>query len=130
MKQYSKTIRVTRADLDEMQHVNNVRYVQWIQEISREHWLEVAPRDLAEKSVWVVRKHEIEYKGAAVLDDLITITTFIAATKGPLSYRAVEMHLEKTGALLLRSRTAWCLLDSDTLQPVRIPRELDALFAD
>jgi acyl-CoA thioester hydrolase len=128
MKRYNKTIKVVEADLDELQHVNNVRYVHWIQEISREHWLKVAPPDFAEKAVWVVRKHEIEYKDAAVLGDEIEISTYIAGNKGPLSYRVVEMHLANTRAILLRSRTAWCLLDSKSLQPVRIPAEIDTLF--
>jgi acyl-CoA thioester hydrolase len=129
MKRYNKTIKVGQADLDELQHVNNVRYVQWIQDISREHWLNVAPPDLAEKALWVVRKHEIEYKEAAILGDMIEISTYIEATKGPLSYRVVEMMLAETRTLLLRSRTAWCLLDSETQQPVRIPQEIDKLFS-
>lgn len=128
MKRFCKSIKVVPEDLDELQHVNNVRYVQWIQDISREHWLEVAPPDLVEKAVWVVRKHEIEYKDAAVLGDEIKIITYIESTKGPLSHRVVEMQMSDTQALLLRSRTAWCYLDSKTLQPIRIPKEIDILF--
>ncbi|MCJ7756968.1 MAG: thioesterase, partial [Gillisia sp.] len=31
---YEIGIKVTKEDLDELQHVNNVRYVQWIQDIA------------------------------------------------------------------------------------------------
>ena len=36
MESYEKRIRVSENDLDELKHVNNVRYVQWIQDISKD----------------------------------------------------------------------------------------------
>jgi len=41
---YEMELKVTKEDLDELQHVNNVRYVQWIQDIAKAHWENVSSR--------------------------------------------------------------------------------------
>jgi acyl-CoA thioester hydrolase len=128
MEVFTKTIKVSPDDLDELQHVNNVRYVQWIQDISREHWLSVATPELLQTTVWVVRKHEIEYKRPALLGEAIRIRTYITDTRGPLSTRVVEMCQRGNTGPLLSSRTTWCLLNAKTLRPMRIPREISTLF--
>lgn len=128
MDVFTKIILVTQDDLDELQHVNNVRYVHWIQEIAREHWVSVAPPDLIRSAVWVVRRHEIDYKAPALLGETIRVRTFIADTKGPLSTRVVEMVHQHNNKPVLSSRTTWCLLDAETLRPIRISDKISALF--
>jgi acyl-CoA thioester hydrolase len=39
---YKKTIIVLPEHLDDINHVNNVVYVQWMQDIAGEHWNSVA----------------------------------------------------------------------------------------
>ena len=46
MAYHQKSIRVSAQDLDDLQHVNNVRYLEWIQDISKEHWQLKAPVEL------------------------------------------------------------------------------------
>ncbi len=128
MQVHSKTIQVTKDDLDELEHVNNVRYVQWIQDISKEHWLGVASPDILKGSFWVVRHHDIHYKRAAVLGDTIHIKTYITATKGALSFRVVEMSDATNGSMLVYSKTAWCLINANTLKPMRITDAISRLF--
>lgn len=129
MEVYTKTIRVEEGDLDDLKHVNNVRYVQWIQDISKEHWQSVAPEEMRDRTVWVVRSHDIQYKNSAVLGDEVHIKTYIAETKGVLSIRIVEMYQKRTNALLLRSKTSWCLLDVASLRPMRITEDISSLFS-
>lgn len=126
-KGYQKEITVSPADLDELNHVNNIQYVHWIQEISREHWTGIAPREFREKYIWVVRRHEIDYRNPAVLNDRIQIYTFIEQSRGPLSTRIVEMSV--LGTPLIHARTQWCLLNASTLRPQRVPEEIAKLFA-
>lgn len=130
MKPFTKTITVKEADLDDLMHVNNVRYVQWIQDISKEHWEKSVPAKLNKSVIWVVQNHNITYKGSAKLGDTIQLKTYIAATKGATSHRVVEMRNEHSGELLLESKTAWCLLDPKTFRPMRISGEISAIFAD
>ena len=125
---YEKTIVVSEADLDDLQHVNNVRYLEWIQDISREHWERNVSKEVRDRVVWVVSSHYIQYKGEARLGDRIRIKTFIADTKGAISVRAVEMRLEDSEKLILESTTEWCLLDAEVFKPMRISEEIRSYF--
>jgi len=128
MRSYEKQIIVGHGDLDELNHVNNVRYVQWIQDISKEHWQNVAPNAMKTGILWVVRNHNIDYKSAAILDDVVRVRTYIANTKGAVSVRCVEMFNNKTNQLLVRSNTEWCLLNAKTLKPMRISEAIKKIF--
>ncbi|WP_298503300.1 thioesterase family protein [uncultured Maribacter sp.] len=125
---FEKIITVVTDDLDELKHVNNVRYVQWIQDISKEHWKARAPKELQESTIWVVLTHHITYKKPAQLGDSILIKTFIKESKGAISVRVVEMFNAKTNSLLLRSSTEWCLLNAATQRPMRISEDLKNVF--
>ncbi|WP_339837474.1 thioesterase family protein [uncultured Maribacter sp.] len=125
---FQKEIIVTADDLDDLNHVNNVRYVQWIQDISKEHWQAKASQQMQDEVIWVVLSHHIEYKNAAVLNDPITISTYIASSSGAKSVRVVEMKNNITNKLLVRSSTEWCLLNSKTYRPIRIPDEIKEIF--
>ncbi|MBU2996065.1 acyl-CoA thioesterase [Cellulophaga baltica] len=127
-KPYFKKIQVEQDAIDDLNHVNNVIYVQWIQDIAKEHWQEKASKELLENCIWVVKSHFIEYKKAAVLNDVIALKTFIKLSKGALSIRMVEMHDETTGELILTSKTEWVLLDSKSLRPIRVSEEIKDVF--
>lgn len=128
MEAFQKKIQVTNEDLDELKHVNNVRYVQWIQDISKEHWDKLTTAAIQEKVIWVVLNHNIDYKSAAVLGDEILLKTYIESSKGALSIRVVEMFNNQTQELLVKSKTKWCLLNPETLKPIRISEEILSLF--
>ncbi len=128
MAVFEKTIVVKEDDLDDLNHVNNVRYVQWIQDISKEHWQTLAPKTLQESVAWVVMHHDITYKNAAQLHDVLEIQTFIAKSRGATSIRVVEIYDQKSNILLVRSQTNWCLLNAKTFKPMRISDEISTLF--
>lgn len=128
MSGYQKQLIVSADDLDDLNHVNNVRYVQWIQDISKEHWQTKASAEMQDGLIWVVLTHHIEYKAAAVLDDPITLKTYIASSSGAKCTRMVEMYHSTTKTLLVRSSTEWCLLNSETLRPTRISEEIKETF--
>lgn len=128
METFNKKITVEKDDLDDLDHVNNVRYVQWIQDISKEHWQHKVPKNLQKGKIWVVLNHNITYKSSAILGDAILIKTHIAATKGAISTRIVEMFNEKTKELIVYSETKWCLLNEETLRPTRISEEIQDVF--
>lgn len=125
---FEMTITVQQDDLDELQHVNNVRYVQWIQDISKEHWMTAAPEVMRSGVIWVVMHHDITYKAPAKLSDMIKVSTHIEKSRGATSVRIVEMHNVTTGALMVRSSTRWCLLNEKSLKPTRISDEIKQLF--
>lgn len=125
---YEMTITVRQDDLDELQHVNNVRYVQWIQDISKEHWITAAPASMRSGVIWVVMHHDIAYKASAQLGDVIKVRTHIEKSRGATSVRIVEMHEATSDTLLVRSSTKWCFLDEISLKPIRISEDIKQLF--
>ncbi len=127
-KPFFKKIHVQQDAIDDLNHVNNVIYVQWIQDIAKEHWQSKASKELLENCIWVVKSHFIEYKKAAVLNDIIAIKTYIKQSKGALSIRMVEMYDETSNELILSSKTEWVLLDSKSLRPIRVSDEIKDVF--
>lgn len=128
MQIYSKEITVTASDLDELQHVNNVQYVQWVQDIAEAHWTAKASKAILNNYFWVLLNHHIQYKSEAKLDDVIVITTFVVKSEGLTSTRRVEMHNKKSNKLIVSSETIWCLMKYATKKPTRIPEGISNLF--
>ncbi|MCG7502294.1 acyl-CoA thioesterase [Tenacibaculum sp. Mcav3-52] len=117
---------VTPEEIDEYNHVNNVVYVQWMQNISDAHWKELSKNVQNIDYVWFVIRHEVDYKNQAVLGDEVTLRTWVGKTEGIRSIRHFEMYKGET--LLVKSQTTFCLLDANTKKPKRIMKEVTNLL--
>lgn len=125
---YTHKRTVSEDDLDELQHVNNVRYVQWIQDIAKEHWEVRATKQLKQDFLWVVIRYEIDYKKEALLNDEVLIETFVGDTTFVTSERFVNIRNAGSGEILVAAKSVWCLLDSSTKRPTKITPELRTVF--
>ncbi|WP_029034628.1 acyl-CoA thioesterase [Salinimicrobium terrae] len=125
---YTHQRTVAQEDLDDLHHVNNVRYVQWIQDIAKEHWEVRASAQLKNEFIWVVIRHEIDYKKQAFLGDDILIETFVGETTFVTSERFVNIKNAETGEILVAAKSMWCLLDADSKRPTKITEELRTVF--
>ncbi len=119
---------VAKEDLDDLNHVNNVIYVQWTQDIAKEHWEVRASEELKQKFIWVVVRHEIDYKKQAFLGDEILVETYVGETTFVTSERYVNIKNAKTGEVLVAVKSLWCLLDAETKRPTKITEELRTVF--
>ncbi|WP_028892003.1 thioesterase family protein [Tenacibaculum sp. 47A_GOM-205m] len=117
---------VTANEIDEYNHVNNVVYVQWMQNISDSHWKELSKKATNIDYVWFVIRHEVDYKNQAVLGDEVTLRTWVGKTEGIKSIRHFEIYRDET--LLVKSQTTFCLLDAVTKKPKRITKEVTNLL--
>ena len=128
MRVFEATHTVISEDLDDLMHVNNVRYVQWVQDIAKAHW-EAATTPLQQHdNIWVLVSHHIDYKAAAKLNDEIHLKTYVTRSEGVTSTRLVEMYHKGTKRLIVKSETKWCLLDALTKKPKRITDEIVDVF--
>ena len=126
---FRHTLTVGPDHLDELEHVNNVVYLQWVNDISGMHWNQLSAGGLKEKYFWVVIRHELDYLNQAVLHDELDLTTWVGESKGVKSIRHVEIYRGET--LLVRAASTWCLIDAKTLRPTRIKRDiLNTLYPD
>ncbi len=127
---YQESIIVTQGHLDELLHVNNVQYLQWIQDVAKHHWdLKAAPAWL-EKYAWVALDHFIEYKKPAFLGDKLRLQTHVHSFEGVKSNRLVRITNEVSGTLIVQSSTNWCMIDRLTNKPSRVLKEMVEAFSD
>jgi acyl-CoA thioester hydrolase len=128
MQTFEKIITVSQEDLDQLNHVNNVRYVQWVQDIAEAHWLQNVTKDILDNYFWVLISHHIEYKSEATLGDQLKIKTFVSKSEGVTSIRHVEISNLNTKKIATVSKTKWCFMDIRTKRPTRITPEVASLF--
>lgn len=126
MKTYQKKITVTIDDLDFNDHVNNLVYLQWALDVSREHWLSEITQEIDQTYFWMVRTHEVEYRKQAFLGDEVLVETFVDGYRGPFSDRIVKIF--KGGELLVKVKSNWCLIERSTQKLKRVPEEIMDLF--
>lgn len=124
---YKKVLTVNHSHLDQMGHVNNVVYVQWVQDIAEEHWRTKAPAEFLKKYSWVMLKHTIEYKQQAMAGDEILLKTQVGKATNATYERFVNIMRKSDDTLLAKSKTEWCALNSKG-RPVRISQELREIF--
>ena len=121
---YRMLLTVSPEHIDALNHVNNVVYLQWVQDVSAEHWSVLCPEELRKKYIWVVRRHELDYFRSAMLHDELEIYTWPTIPEGHSSVRHVVMKNLKTGKLLMQAKTTWTRLDENTLRPIVVPPEV------
>ena len=124
---FSKTFEVKAEEIDNLDHVNNVVYVQWVNDIAVEHWTTVASQKLLDTYDWFMIKHNLEYKGAAVLGDLVKIITQVGRATNVRYERLIEIRNAVTDQLLVKSISDWCAVDKKG-KPLKISDELREAF--
>ena len=125
---YQQIHTVCTDDLDDLMHVNNIRYVEWVQNVAKAHWNDKATQVMRETYYWVMLSHFIEYKSQAFLNDELTIKTYVESSNGATSTRIVEIINNLDKKLIAKSVTKWCLIDTKTKRPARITKEIAELF--
>lgn len=115
-------------DIDELGHVNNAVWVQWIQQVAVAHWDAVADPAHQAAYFWVVTRHEIDYLRAAHDGDRITAETWVGdAPQGARFDRLMEFT-GGDGKVCVRARTQWAIIDKALGKPVRVPVQVIAPF--
>jgi len=123
---FSHSFRVSADDIDAQSHVNNVAYVKWIQDVAVAHWLSATTETQREKYIWVVLRHEIDYKKQAFENEEITVKTWVGEPTRITWERLTEITRGEN--LLVKARSVWCLIERQTSKPTRITSELKELF--
>ncbi len=126
---YELPIRVERADIDDLGHVNNVIYVRWVQDAAAAHWTAIAPATERARLLWVVLRHEIDYKQAAYVDEELVARTWVGTATRVRFERHTQILRAGDRALLARARTVWCPVDPGRRRPATVSPEVRALFS-
>ena len=128
MTRYTRTFTATPADIDELGHVNNAVWVQWIQAIATAHWDAAArPEDIAQY-FWVVTRHEIDYRGNVAEGESVTGETWIeGGARGATSQRRVDFR-DAQGKVIVSALTTWAMVERASGRLARVRSETLAPF--
>ncbi|WP_174293896.1 acyl-CoA thioesterase [Alteripontixanthobacter muriae] len=119
-------IAITSDDIDFMGHVNNARYLGWVQDAVLSHWRNIAPSDAVASRAWVALKHEITYRKPAFLEDDVVARTVLESIKGARAFYSTV--IQRGEDVLAEIQSSWCCIDSETLRPARIGEEISKFF--
>lgn len=125
---YDHPVTVDAGDIDELGHVNNTVYLRWVQDAATAHWSVLASEEEKASLLWIVLRHEIDYKRPAVEGDEITARTWVGEASGLRFIRHTEIR--RDGTVLARARTTWCPIDRETQRPRRVPASIRERFSD
>ncbi|MGO4709926.1 acyl-CoA thioesterase, partial [Chryseobacterium sp. 2TAF14] len=89
---FEKKIKVIEEHIDGNNHVNNVQYVKWVEEIAGEHWDSVKYKLNFPDDIWMLLDHHIQYKKQVYLGEIITVKTYPKQPEGIRQPRKVEFY--------------------------------------
>ncbi|OYU16028.1 MAG: thioesterase [Alphaproteobacteria bacterium PA4] len=115
------------ADIDALGHVNNTVYLRWVQDAATAHWQAVARAEDIARYVWVVTRHEIDYRRPTLVGESLTLTTWVGTPRGARFDRHVEI-CGADGQLRAKALTIWALIDQASGRAVRVPTEVASPF--
>ena len=118
---------VREQDTDFLGHVNNVVWVRLVVRLAERHAASLGfdfetVRSLG--GMWIVRRHEIDYRRSATPGQEVVEETWVAQMRGARSVRCSRFLLADDGTELVSATTQWAFCDPDTQRPKRIPRQL------
>lgn len=130
MNRFTRTFTARPEHIDVMGHVNNAVWVQWVQDMATAHWEAAARPEDVEAAVWLVVRHEIDYRGNVSEGAEVVGETWIEGpAKGAKSLRRVDFA-DADGKVMVSAATTWAMLDRATLRPMRVRAETLAPFLD
>lgn len=114
--------------IDELGHVNNAVWVDWIQQIATAHWSAVAAPEHQAAYIWVVTRHEIDYRGNVGPGETVTAETFIPrAPSGARFDRRVDFR-DGAGKVIVSANTTWAMIDRASGRLARVREDVTAPF--
>lgn len=126
---HEQPLRVGADDIDELGHVGNVRYLDWLITAATAHSAALGwdwPRYRELGGAFVVRRHELDYLRPAFVDDELLVRTWVRSLARASSVRDYEIR--RGDQVLVRASTTWAFINLRSGSPTRIPAEIVAAF--
>jgi acyl-CoA thioester hydrolase len=124
--------RVYYADTDFSGVVYHARYLEFFERgrsdylrLAGVHHTELAEGKHGERIVWVVRRMEIDFRGSARMDDILTIDTRTEEISGARIFMAQQL---KRGTEVLVEARVEAAIIGENGRPRRFPKEWVAAF--
>ncbi len=116
-------IQVQSQHIDVLGHVNNVMYVQWMQDVAAVH-IETLGLGLTQylelKHAMVAVEHHVQYRKAALEGDEIILRTWLDDINALYSFRQYAFYRPKDQSVLFVGNTKWACIEIATGRPKRM----------
>ena len=128
---FSYEFTIPKEALDQNGHVNNVMYVQWMQDAAVQHYEAMGGTGPTQAigATWVVRSHTVEYLRPAFEGERIRVSTWVVNMRRVRSLRRYRFLRVADGQLLVRGETDWVFVDAASGSLRAIPAAIAGLFA-
>lgn len=129
---YRHHFTVPESAVDQNGHVNNVVYVQWMQDVAILHY-EAAGGSQAMQdagATWVARSHHIEYLKPVYAGDEVIALTWVENLRRVRSLRCYQFRRQSDNVLLARGETDWVFVDITSGRPRAIAEDIISKWHD
>ena len=118
--------------IDINDHVNNVQYVQWMQDVAIAHSQAVGGRKALHEleATWFAREHHIKYLLQVKKGEELLIRTWADSFKRSSSIRRYDFYRRSDNTLVAEASTVWVYVDLKTGRPRPIPETLRKLYIE
>lgn len=130
MARFSQQITAGPEDIDILGHVNNAVWVKWIQDVAVAHWMALAPREHQDAYIWVVTRHEIDYRGNVAEGETVTGETWVPEPPRGARFDRHVRFVGKDGKVKVEAKSTWAIIDRVSGRILRVPVELVELFLE
>jgi len=129
IKVYVRSFVIPDDSIDENGHVNNVVYVQWMQDIAVEHYTSIGGVEAqGPDATWVIREHKIKYLLPAFAGEEIEIRTWVENVRRVRSLRKYEFVRKSDNKTLVEGETDWVFMDVKTGALRTVPKAVVDVF--
>ena len=126
---YEMEVTVEPTHIDRLGHVNNVVYLSWVQDVAVAHWFASATEEQKAAYLWVVAKHEIEYKRPSKEGDVLVLTTWVGKAIHHLFTRSTKISRKADGKVVVEAVSLWAPVDPESKRPVKPGKDIYAMFS-
>ena len=116
-------IQVTMDHIDQLGHVNNVVYMQWMQDVATKH-IDALGLGLEQylqlKHAMVAVEHHVQYRKAAFLSEKLILRTWLDDLNALYSSRQYVFYRAADQSVVFVGKTKWACVEIETGRPKRL----------
>ncbi|AOA59040.1 acyl-CoA thioesterase [Acinetobacter larvae] len=116
-------INVEAKHIDALGHVNNVVYVQWMQDVATAHSEQLGlgvEQYVQLKHAMVAVEHHVQYRKAALQGDRLILRTWLSDLNALYSTRQYLFYRPQDRSVVFTAQTKWACVELATGRPKRM----------
>ncbi len=119
-------VEANSQHIDPNNHINNIVYLQWMQDSAIEHVKQNKVYELTQPLglTWFAKQHTIEYLSQGFMGDKIRVITWVAELTKISTLRKYYIYRRSDKILLCKGETRWVMINAQKGKPTKIPQNI------